>query len=257
MVHLARTTGLMACVAFGLVVATCNLPAAEPVVHYEHAGALPPGAIGGRALEQGGPLPGYFQPVAIEAPPGASVAFATEDHFLPPEPAPGKAALLIGSVYRLRVTKIPRHEGEEVFPTVELVDRTYPPRGQELRYPIPIDLAPQDLNLALSGHFVTRIIYIEDPKLALPASLGGTHQNWFDVRAHDDPLAVASQLGRPVAILRIGGRVPTNPDAPDPAFLYHSPPLLLIHGETVEALPPACPTGTPAGASEEPEVVQP
>jgi hypothetical protein len=254
MVFLRRTAGLMACVAFGLAAATCELWADEPVMHYEHAGALPPGAIGGRALERGGPLPGYFQPVAIEAPPGASIAFATEDHFLPEAPAPGRAAFLIGSVYRLRVTKIPRHEGEEVFPTIELVDRTYPPLGQELRFPIPIDLAPQDLNLALSGHFVTRIIYIEDPKLALPASLAGTHQNWFDVRPQDDPLVIAGQLGRPVAILRIGGRVPGNPDAPDPEFLYHSPPMLLIHGDSVEALPHACPSASP---SDEPQVVQP
>src|SRR5438552_14291478 len=97
--------------------------AQQPPIHYEHAGALPPGAIGSRQLERGGPLPGYFQPVEIEAPAGTSVSLAVDDQFTPPAPAPLKAGMLIGSVYRLRVTGIPRHEGVEVFPTVEVVNR--------------------------------------------------------------------------------------------------------------------------------------
>ena len=40
-----------------------------------------------------------------------------------------KAGLLIGSVYRLRVTSIPLAEGLEVFPTIEVIDRLYAPLG--------------------------------------------------------------------------------------------------------------------------------
>jgi len=138
--------------------------------------------------------------------------------------------MLIGSVYRLRVMGIPKHEGAEVFPTIEVVNRLYPPPGQELRFPVPVELTLEDLELAMEGHFITRIIYLEDPKLALPAAIDREHQSWFEVGPHDDPLAVADRLGRPMAILRIGGRVPADPEQPGADFMYHSPPLLMLNG---------------------------
>ena len=124
--------------------------------------------------------------------------------------------LLIGAVYRLRVTHIRLAEGLEVYPTIEVVDRLYAPPGQERRFAIPVDLTDEDLRLALDGKFVTRVIYLEDPRTALPVRVPASGQNWFDIVPGQDPLAVADGLGRPVAILRLGGRVPDQ--GPDPAF---------------------------------------
>ena len=45
----------------------------------------------------------------------------------------------------------------------------------------------------------------------------------FDVAKYENPLEVADRLGRPVAILRIGGRVP-GPEGPDNEFMFNSPP---------------------------------
>jgi len=42
----------------------------------------------------------------------------------------------------------------------------------------------------------------------------------------DDPLEVADRLGRPVAIVRLGGRLP-DAMGPDQRFLYGSPPVLI------------------------------
>src|SRR5688572_900191 len=139
--------------------AASPLWAAEPDVHYRHHAAMPPGAIGAWQLQRGGPLPGYFQPVEIRAPAGAAVSLVTSGQFEPPQPAPMLAGLLIAPVYRLRVTGIPFHEGAEVFPTIELIDRIYPPPNEIWRFPIPIELTQQDLELALAGKFVTRVIY--------------------------------------------------------------------------------------------------
>ncbi len=231
MVFRPQFAGAWLALATLLATAAPMLSAAEPAVHYEHAGALPPGAIGSRQLERGGPLPGYFQPIEIAAPAGGSVSVSVADQFTPPAAAPVEIGMLIGSVYRLRVTGIPRHEGVEVFPTIEVVNRLYPPPGQETRHPIPVEITFEDLELAISGRFVTRVVYLEDPKQALPVAADPKHQNWFEVLPHDDPLSVADRLGRPMAILRIGGRVPTDPEQPGSAFMYHSPPLLfLTHG---------------------------
>ncbi len=68
-----------------------------------------------------------------------------------PRLRPVTAGMLIGSVYRLRVTGIPLHEGQELFPTIEVIDRTYTPIHYVWRFPIPIELTQQDLELRLDG----------------------------------------------------------------------------------------------------------
>ncbi len=208
---------------------------AEPPVHYLHAGVLAPGAIGAAQLQRGGPLPGYFQPIEIRASQGASVSLACDGRFAEPQAAPMKTAMLIGPVYRLRVTDIPRRSGEEVYPTIEVINRLYPPIGEELRFPVPIELTQQDLEAALDGKFITRVIYLEDPRAPYTRVEDPKNQYTVDVRPSDDPLVTADHLGRPMAILRIGGRMPIDPDDPGDDFLYHSPPLLRF----VRPTPPA------------------
>ena len=95
-----------------------SLFAQLPKIHYQHHSDLPPGAIGAAQLQRGGPLPGYFQPVEIKAPQGAEISLAAGNRFLDPQPSPTKAGLLVGGVYRFRVTRIPYETGREVFPTV-------------------------------------------------------------------------------------------------------------------------------------------
>jgi hypothetical protein len=200
--------------------------AQEPPRHYLHAGVMAPGAIAGMKLQRGGPVPGYFQPVEVRAPEGTMVSWVCENQFLPPQGAPAKCAMLIGPVYRLRITGIKLHEGEEVYPTVELIDRLYPPVGEELKFPIPIELTQEDLELALAGKFVTRVVYLEDPRAAYAREEDPKRQYIVEVDRRQDPLVTADHLGRPMAIVRIGGRTPADTANPGAAFLYNSPPLL-------------------------------
>ncbi|NQU20904.1 MAG: hypothetical protein HQ567_06440 [Candidatus Nealsonbacteria bacterium] len=199
--------------------------AQQPDVHYLHHGAMPPGAIGSRQLQRGGPLPGYFQPVEIKAPPGALVSLASEGRFDRPQRAPLRAGLLIGQVYRFRVMKIPRNPGVELFPTIEVIDRLYSPQGQQWRFAIPVELTQEDLELARDGKFVTRVIYLENPRAATPVAEDLQRQNWYEVGPKGDPLVAADTLGRPVAILRLGIRVPDANEGPDMSFLFGCPPL--------------------------------
>jgi hypothetical protein len=184
-----------------------QVEAQQTTMHWRHAGVMPPGAIGSRRLERGGPLPGYFQPVELRGPAGAKVAVAEGAGFGTALPTPLVLGMLIAPVYRLRVTEIPHHPGQEVFPTVEVIDRLYPPAGEETRFPIVVEIAPEELEMALEGLFVTRVIYLEDPQDALPHAQQAP-AGWYEAAPGDDPLKLADQLGRPVAILRMGGRVP-------------------------------------------------
>jgi hypothetical protein len=69
------------------------------------------------------------------------------------------------------------------------------------------------------------VIYLEDPETALPIVENPEEQTFFEVGRGENPLEVADRLGRPMAILRMGGRVP-DAAGPDAAFLYGSPPFL-------------------------------
>lgn len=198
--------------------------AAQPAVHYHHAGVMPPGAIGSQQLMRGGPLPGYFQPVEIKAPKGAVVSTASQGQFDPAQQTPFTVGMLIGQVYRLRVMNIPGQEGIEVYPTIEVIDRLYPPVGKEKHFPIPVELAQEDLELAVQGKFVTRVVYLEEPQAALPVVENKEQQTYFEAPQGENPLDVADTLGRPMAILRLGARVPDE-NGPDEQFLYGSPPL--------------------------------
>jgi hypothetical protein len=233
-----RVAGTVAMVLLLGLASAAGLPAEDPGVHYLHQGAMPPGAIGSRQLLRREPLSGFFQPVEIKAPAGALISLAEQGDFGPSQPAPIEAGMLIAQVYRLRVMNIPLHPGMEVFPTVELIDRLYAPRGQELRFPIQIDLTMEDLVLALEGKFVTRVIYLEDPRGALPIAEDPQMQQWFEAGPGRDPLAMADQLGRPVAILRLGGRMPADGGGPDLQFLYGCPPVAKFPPRRA-ALPPA------------------
>jgi len=231
LVRLARRVGvasrLVALLFVVFAAAASQSSAQDRDVHYRHNATMSPGAIGSWQLQRGGPLPGYPQPVEIRAPKECRVSLAVEDQFIEPQPTPLSVGLLIAPVYRLRVTGVPFHEGEEVYPTIEVIDRLYPPPGEAWKFPIPIELSLADLELALDGRYVVRVIYLEDPDFALPGPDDPTEQRWLDAGAGNDPLQLADELGRPMAILRMGGRVPTADEiAGGGKFFYGSPPFL-------------------------------
>ncbi len=221
-----RVVGMMVLSLFLISPSAVPAVAAEPKAHFTHQGAMPPGAIGRHRLARGGPVPGYFQPVEIQAPQGVSISLAEGGAFADSVQAPLHAGMLIGAVYRLRLTDLPNDPGTELFPTVEVIDRLYPPAGAECRFPIVIAITREDLQLAREGKLVTRVIYLENPCTALPANEPVEGGLWFDVGPGDDPLVAADTFGRPVAILRLGGRVPGASAGANPRFFFGSPPVV-------------------------------
>lgn len=181
----------------------------------------PPGTIGQQQLLRRGPIRGYFQPVHIRVPDGAMVSLANEDGFQQIHHREMLAGLLIGPVYRLRVSDIPFQDGVRLYPTVEVIERLYPPPGAMNRFPIVIDITKDDLEKAASGTLVTRVVYLENPQSPAPnLQPYQDDQPYFDVLPQEDPLHVANDLGRPVAIVRIGSRTLEEVDGQlsDPGF---------------------------------------
>ncbi|WP_145062147.1 hypothetical protein [Adhaeretor mobilis] len=201
--------------------------------HWLHSSAMPPGAIGRQRLARGGAVHGYCQPVEIRAPQGVRIAPAVGSSFAGSADMAYaerlKVGLRIGPVYRFQVSGLKDQPEVELFPTIELVDRLHPPQGKALKFPVPVDLTAEELQLASEGKFITRVIYVEDPHTAVPIlqrAERGT--NWAEARPGEDLLLAAKAVGRPIAILRMGGRTPET-SGYDPAFTYNAPRPLVYN----------------------------
>jgi hypothetical protein len=195
---------------------------AQRPVHSLYRSDMPAGTIGAAKAAERVDRQGYVQPVRITVPQGAVVALACDGGF-PLATTDMRAGLLLGQPYRLKITNIPQHEERELYPSIEVIDRLHPPQGQENRFPIPIEITQDDLELALNGSLVLRVIYLENPVQAFPKQ-EDEHQRYLDVLPSEDPLLVADELGRPMAIVRIGSRIPLESEDHS-AFLFDSPPV--------------------------------
>ena len=167
-----------------------------------------------------------FQPVKFIAAQGVRISVADGGVFPEAQLAPQTFGFQILKTYRLCVTGIPLYPSVTVYPTLQVIDRTSPPLGQELKYPVIVELSTEDLQAAIQGKFVTRVIYLENPETALPVQEVPGGQGFFDVPQDANPVAVARTLGRPIAVLRIGGRGPSADGSFDESFMFGSPQFL-------------------------------
>lgn len=140
--------------------------------------------------------------------------------------APATAAVQVGSVYRLKICDMPDLPGVELYPTVELLDRLHPPRGREAEFPVPITLTEQEIRYALLGRLVTKVIYLEQPDRAA-AVRNSTAARTRIADPRENVLAAADEAGRPMAIVRLGGRVP-DPHLPEPGFFGTGAPIQFL-----------------------------
>jgi hypothetical protein len=130
---------------------------------------------------------------------------------------------MVGFVYRLKIGALRDYPGVELYPTVELLDRLHPPKGREAEFPVPISFTEQEIRYAVEGRMITKVIYLEQPDRAAPV------RNSLEARTRlagprDNPLKLADEEGRPIAILRLGGRVPDR-HAPEPGFFGSGAPM--------------------------------
>ena len=196
---------------------------AQPTGHPLYPVGLPVGAVAEGTMLQPLPLHGYFQPVRLILPEGCAVSFAAGDMFSTPlSPTSELVALLVGQVYRFQISVIPYNGDRELYPTIEMIGRLYPPPGKENEFPVEIEITQDDMELALAGKLVTRVVYLEDPLTALATQGPERATLSHDVAATQNPYMEATTLGRPMVILRMGNRQPDSRNI-EPAFFFGSP----------------------------------
>ncbi len=182
-------------------------------------------------------LHGYYQPVRISLPSRGLVSYLTPENLDPVlTPAPSQVGMLVGHVYRFRISGMADYPGIVLYPTLEILSRMHPPAGQEEKFPIPVEITPEEIRAALAERMVTKVIYLEDPQSAflgydeqIDPETGLIDRNrqrgilTREAPPHSNLLDTAYQLGRPMAILRIGGRVPETFNSHDEMLRQPAP----------------------------------
>ena len=160
----------------------------------------------------------WLQPVRVELPTAGTVSvYSATPVPIVTTSAPAQFSVNTGHFYRLRIADMPEFPGEEIYPSIEILDRLHPPAGSAANYPIPVVLTEADLKEALSGRMVTRVIYLENPRSA--AQKDPLRRNpRATLEPTDNALQEAGRYGRPMMIVRIGGRVPSGPNMPQSYF---------------------------------------
>ncbi len=163
--------------------------------------------------------PTWLQPVRVELPTAGTVSVfngtSTPNAMLA---SPAQFSVNAGHIYRLRIADMPEFPGVEVYPSIEILDRLHPPQGREADYPMPVVLTEADIREAINGHMVTRVVYLEQPQLAAVALDPLRREIPQSVNPADNALQEADKLGRPMIIVRIGGRTPSGSYMP---YMYY------------------------------------
>ncbi len=149
--------------------------------------------------------------------------------------SPAQFNVGIGFVYRLRLADMPEFPGIELYPTIEMIDRLHPPAGRAQDFPIPIRFTAEEIESAIDGRLVTKVVYLEQPQLAVTGDLTQAMLARF-LPPDRNLLIEADRAGRPMILVRIGSRTPDDSRA-DAAFFLPPAPFRLaeLHAHPSEA----------------------
>ena len=194
------------------------------VVGQQFRGSEAPGRLAFKRLLTEPQLANWTQPVQFIVADGGQVSYFDGAGYQPVD-LNARLGMRVGPVYRLKLESVFRGVPKTVYSTVEMLDRLYAPSNLVTKYPVKIVLTPEEIDQAHSGSMVTKVIYLEDPLTALPFNQPFDHLETVDLGQSQDPFIVADRMGRPMAIVRIGSRIP------DPGEVDNSEaPLVMATG---------------------------
>jgi hypothetical protein len=165
-----------------------------------------PGGAGGRRF------PNVRSQIYFLDPDGMKVGWQTggsqgERIYLPAQlTVPARYNFMQGYIYRLKLTDIPGRPGVQLYPTIEVAPSTPATDAYLTHNPIPVQFTAEDFDQVIDGgNFVTKVLYLPDPKfqeLAIPGveTLVSTR-----LEPGVDPILEADKRGTILLIVRLGG----------------------------------------------------
>jgi uncharacterized repeat protein (TIGR01451 family) len=157
-------------------------------------------------------------------------------------PCPMMAGFRPGYGYRVQLSHLPElPAGATLSPSIEVLSTLHVPFGLRAEdFPAIVQFTIDDIRLAAAGGLVTKVVYLEDPMQAPAVTSTAIMPVEFDVFRGHDPLEEARARGRPMAIVRLGGRDVSAQEL-GPCVI---PGTVLALGDAAFG-PPACPPTLP------------
>ena len=148
--------------------------------------------------------------------------------------APVVVGLRPGYLYRVKLAGFADRPGLAVYPTLEVRGSLcLNPKVSAAGFPAPVVLTDADLRAALAGSLVTKVVYLEDPDKAAPSSTPPDRPPETDLPPGRDLADEARDLGRPMVVVRFGGRIP-----PPDELTYGTVPGTILYPGEAHLYPP-------------------
>jgi hypothetical protein len=119
--------------------------------------------------------------------------------------SPGRYNFRQGATYRLKLTNIPNRDGVVLYPTLQVYP-AHPTTDAYLSHnSVPLELTDEDLDQVESNNFVTKVIYLPDPRFQ-DLAVVGLAETLVSTRLEPgvDPVAEADRRGTIMLVLRMG-----------------------------------------------------
>jgi hypothetical protein len=109
-----------------------------------------------------------------------------------------------GATYRLKLGDVPGREGMIVYPTLQVYP-THPTTDAYLSHnSVPLEITDEDLDQVSSNNFVTKVIFLPDPKFQELAIAGVETLVSTKLEPGADPVSEAERRGTIMLVLRMG-----------------------------------------------------
>ena len=164
-----------------------------------------------------------------------------------------------GYIYRLKLSNIPGRQGVSLYPTIEVAPTTPATDAYLAHNAIPIQFTAEDFDQVVDGgNFVTKVIYLPDPKYQELAVSGVETLISTRLEPGVDPILEADKRGTILAIVRLGAIDLEMPGSPVAGAVVSGPvvgaPVVgaPINGTVIGAPSNGTPIGTAAPVTEIP-----
>jgi hypothetical protein len=168
------------------------------------------GADGMAGAQSGRRFPNVRSQVFFADPPGMKIGWQStvgngERVYLPGQlTVPARYNFRQGYIYRLKLTDIADRPGLVLYPTIEVAPSTPATDAYLTHNPIPAQFTPEDFDQVVAGNFVTKVIYLPDPKYQELAIAGVETLVSTRLEPGVDPILEADRRGTILMIMRVG-----------------------------------------------------
>lgn len=176
-------------------------------------GMVDMGGMAGAGLgaDAGRRFPNVRSQIYFVEPAGMMIGWQTaanngERVYLPAQlSVPARYNFMQGYIYRLKLSNIPGRESMNLYPTLEVAPSTPATDAYLTHNPIPVQFTEEDFDQVQAGNFVTKVIYLPDPKYQELAVAGVETLVSTRLEPGVDPILEADRRGTILLIVRLGG----------------------------------------------------